>query len=46
MIAEAVNEAHPGKGLFRQIDADHGFAQATGFKESFGRIPAASRRQG
>jgi pimeloyl-ACP methyl ester carboxylesterase len=37
MIAEAVNEAHPGKGEYRALDADHGFNKASGFKDSFGR---------
>ncbi|MFO0892602.1 MAG: alpha/beta fold hydrolase, partial [Isosphaeraceae bacterium] len=44
MIAEAVNDAHPGHGTYRALDADHGFNQATGFKDSFER--AASGKPG
>jgi dienelactone hydrolase len=44
MIAEAVNDAHPGHGTYRALDADHGFSRATGFKDAFAR--AASGKPG
>jgi pimeloyl-ACP methyl ester carboxylesterase len=44
MIAQAVNDAHPGKGTYKTIDADHGFSLSTGFKESFAR--SSSRAEG
>jgi pimeloyl-ACP methyl ester carboxylesterase len=44
MIAQAVSDAHPGKGSFKSIDSDHGFSRSTGFKDSFAR--SRSRTEG
>ena len=44
MIAEAVNNAHPGKGEFRQVDADHGFSRAFGVQGEF--RPGRSGKEG
>jgi pimeloyl-ACP methyl ester carboxylesterase len=43
MIAEAVNQAHPGRGTYRALEADHGFSKAGSFKESFGRSAAGEQ---
>jgi alpha-beta hydrolase superfamily lysophospholipase len=45
MIAEAVNESHPGHGAYRQLDADHGFSRAESFKDSFARAAGGQEGQ-